>query len=84
MKCCDKYCDERIKERETEIFKLNRDLSLIHIYKIILGGNPIYYYYFGKMEKTNFYGHNTKDSHMCVNKIEKCYLKPRLIFDDGG
>ena len=42
------------------------------------------YDYCGKMNKLKFYGYYTQDSHMCVNKIENCYLKPRLIFDNGG
>ena len=42
-------------------------------------------YYCGTMEKTKFYGYNTRDSHMmCTNKNEMCYVKERLIFDDGG
>ena len=52
--------------------------------KIIMGGNPMPYYY-GTMEKTNVYGYYTNDSHMmCINKIEQCYVNIRLIFDDGG
>ena len=27
--CCEKYCDERIREREIEIFKLNRDYEIL-------------------------------------------------------
>ena len=42
------------------------------------------YDYYDKMNKLKFYGCHTQDSHMCVNKIENCYLKQRLIFDDGG
>ena len=29
VKCWEKYCDERTKERETEIFKLNRDYEIL-------------------------------------------------------
>ena len=42
------------------------------------------YDYYGKMNKLKFYGYYTQDGHMCVNKIENCYVEPRLIFDDGG
>ena len=40
--------------------------------------------YFGKMNEFGFYGYDTQDSNLCVNKIEQCYIKQRLIFDDGG
>ena len=40
--------------------------------EIIMGGNPKNYYS-GIMEKTNFYGYYTNDSHMMnVNKNEMC------------
>ena len=29
VKCWEKYCDERIKERKTEIFKLNRNYEIL-------------------------------------------------------
>ena len=61
----------------------NKNVDMIYD-KIIMGDNPMYYSY-GTMEKTNFYGYYTNDSHMmCINKIEKCYVKTRLIFDGGG
>ena len=42
-------------------------------------------YYFGIMEKIKFYGHYTENSHMMnANKIDKCYTKIRLLYDDGG
>ena len=52
--------------------------------KIIMGvSNPEHYYY-GRIEKTNFYGHYIKNSHMMnINKNERCYVNIRLIFDDG-
>ena len=51
---------------------------------IIMGSNPMYNHC-GKMNKLKFYGYYTHDSHMrYVNKFEKCYVKPRLLFDDGG
>ena len=62
----------------------NTNVDMIYD-KVIVGGNPRYYYYFGTIEKINFYGYYKKDSHMlCINKIEQCYVKKRLIFDDGG
>ena len=52
--------------------------------KIIMGDDPKNYYS-GIMEKTNFYGYYTNNSHMMnVNKNEMCYVGIRLIFDDGG
>ena len=42
------------------------------------------YDYYGKMNELKFYGYYTQDSHMWVNKIENFYVKPTLIFDDGG
>ena len=39
---------------------------------------------FDKMDDFDFWGYDTQSMSMCVNKIEKCYVKPRLIFDDGG
>ena len=124
VKCWEKYCDERIKERETEIFKLNRDYEILiqnlcmereeqidlpykiefdncfdeydekinyPILNIITNGDwteihnvDLVYDYYDKMNKLKFYGCYTQDSHMCVTEIENCYLKQRLIFDDGG
>ena len=61
----------------------NNNVDLVYD-KIIMGGNPMYYYY-GTMEHINLYGYYTNDSHMmCINKIEKCYKKIRLLYDDGG
>ena len=60
------------------------NVDLVYDKIIIMGGNPKYYYC-GKIDKINFYGYDTKDNHMmCINKIEKCYVQKRLIFDDGG
>ena len=43
------------------------------------------YDYYGKMDKLKFYGYYTQDNRMWnTNKIENCYLTPRLNFDDGG
>ena len=60
-----------------------RPVSYTHL-EIILGGNPIDYC-FGTMEKISSCGYKTKNNHMLyINKIENCYVEPRLIFDDGG
>ena len=40
--------------------------------------------YVDKMNEFSLYGYNTQTSHLCGNTIERCYVKPRLIFDDGG
>ena len=40
--------------------------------------------YFGKMNEVGFFGYDTQDSNLCVNEMEQCYIKPRLIWDDGG
>ena len=42
------------------------------------------YDYFGKMNEFGFYGYNTQNSHLCGNTIERCYVKPRLLWNDGG
>ena len=64
-------------------FTNNTDVDLIYV-KIILGGNPIDYY-LGTMEKISSYGCKTKNSRMlCITKIDKCYTKRRLLYDDGG
>ena len=44
----------------------------------------LFHDYFDKTDECDFCGYDTPSSNMCVNKIEKCYLKQRLIFDDGG
>ena len=44
----------------------------------------LFYDYFGKMNEFGLYGYNTQNSNLCGNKIENCYIKPRLIYDDGG
>ena len=44
----------------------------------------VFYDYFGKMNEFGFYGYATQESNLCVNKTEQCYIKPRLIYDDGG
>ena len=63
--------------------KIN-NADLVYDKIIIMGNNPMYDYC-GKMNELKFYGYYTQDSHMrYVNKIENCYVKPRLIFDDGG
>ena len=40
--------------------------------------------YFGKMNEFGFYSYDTQSNHLFVNKTEQCYIKPRLIYDDGG
>ena len=40
--------------------------------------------YFGKMNEFGFYGYATQESNLFANEIEQCYIKQRLIFDDGG
>ena len=40
--------------------------------------------YFGKMNTFGFYGYATQNSNLWGNEIENCYIKPRLIYDDGG
>ena len=40
--------------------------------------------YYGIMDKLKLFGYNTQDNSMWGNKIEQCYIKPRLIYDDGG
>ena len=35
-------------------------------------------------DKLKLFGYDTQDNNMYVNKIEQCYIKQRLIFDDGG
>ena len=84
----DVYCDKNLNDM-IEIINTDGDLTkndnVYMIYdKVIRGGNPEDYYY-GTMEYINLYGYYTNDSHMmCINKIEMCYIKIRLIFDDGG
>ena len=61
----------------------NTDVDLAYD-KIIMGDNPRNYYY-GEMEKTDFYGYYTNRNHtIYVNKNKMCYVIIRLIFDDGG
>ena len=52
--------------------------------RIIMGDNPVNYYY-GIMDGMNSNGYyingNNKRN---LNKNENCYIKIRLIFDDGG
>ena len=40
--------------------------------------------YLSKMNEFSLYGYNTQNSHLCSDKIERCYVKTRLIWDDGG
>ena len=40
--------------------------------------------YLNKLIEVSFYGYNTQNSHLCSDKIERCYVKPRFIWDDGG
>ena len=40
--------------------------------------------YYDITNKLKLFGYDTQDNNMCVNKTEKCYIKQRLIFDDGG
>ena len=57
----------------------NTNADLAHD-KVIMGGNPKNYYD-GILEKMNFYGYYTNDSHMmCINEIEQCYMQKRFIF----
>ena len=42
------------------------------------------YEYLNKLNEFNLYGYNTQNSYLCGDKIERCYIKTRLIFDDGG
>ena len=65
-----------------ETWTKNNNVKLIYD-AVTMRENPMHYSY-GTMEKTNFYGHNTKNSHMCIHEIEQCYAQKRLIFDDGG
>ena len=52
--------------------------------KITMGENPGNYYY-GIMEKTNFYGYYINNRNiMNFNKNELCIFDITLIFDDGG
>ena len=44
----------------------------------------LFHDYFYKTDEFDFCGYDTQNSNMCINKIEKCYLNQRLIFDDGG
>ena len=60
------------------------NVDLVYDKIIIIGSNPMYDYC-GKTNKLKFYGYYTQDGHMrYINKAENCYVKPRLIFDDGG
>ena len=40
--------------------------------------------YLSMMNEFSLYGYNTQNSHLCSDKIERCYVKTRLIWDDGG
>ena len=40
--------------------------------------------YLSMMNEFSLYGYNTQNSHLCGDKSEQCYIKPRLICDDGG
>ena len=40
--------------------------------------------YFGIMDKVKLSGYDTQSNHLFVNKTEKCDIKQRLIYDDGG
>ena len=52
--------------------------------KIIMGNDPINYYY-GLMDEVDLKGHYIKKCNiMNLNKNENCYVNIRLIFDDGG
>ena len=44
----------------------------------------LFYEYLSMMNEISWYGYNTQNSHLCGNTIERCYVKPRLICDDGG
>ena len=79
------YCDNDVLVITNTDGDFIKNTNVDLIYDIVIrGGNPKYYYY-GTMEHINLYGYYTKDSHMLgINKIEQCYVKKRLIFDDGG
>ena len=44
----------------------------------------LFHDYFDKTDDFDFCGYDTQSINMCINKTEKCYIKQRLIFDDGG
>ena len=67
--------------------KFYEPVSYTHldVYKRQVLNVDLVYDYYGKMNKQKFYGYYTQDNRVRnVNKIENCYVKPRLIFDDGG
>ena len=84
----DNCSDEKIKDVIVTIntngnWTKNTNVDMTYD-KVIMGGNPMHYYY-GILNKMNFYGYYTNNSHMMnVNKNEMCYVGIRLIFDDGG
>ena len=85
----DNYSDEHINDlivtndTDGDLTK-NNNADLVYD-KIIMGDNPRDYYY-GKMNNKDLNGYYTNDSHMVyvVNKNKMCYVKIRLIYDDGG
>ena len=68
--------DEKINDPISNIFT-NGDLTEIRNVDLV-------HDYCDKTNEFAFYGYDTQDSNMCVTDIENCYLKQRLIFDDGG
>ena len=44
----------------------------------------LFYEYLSMMNEFSLYGYNTQNSHLCGKTIERCYVKPRLIWNDGG
>ena len=66
----DTYSDEKLNDVIVIINTdgdLTKNINVNMIYdKVIMGGYPKNYYY-GTMEHINFYGHYTKDSHMCIH-----------------
>ena len=40
--------------------------------------------YLNKLIEVSFSGYNTQNSHLCGDQIERCYVEPRLIWNDGG
>ena len=83
----DGYSDENINDliatNDTEGDITIPDVDMAYD-KIIMGDDPGNYYY-GIMEKTNFYGYYINNSNiMNLNKNEMYGNNIRLIFDDGG
>ncbi len=79
-----------------EIYLNNNDYNdLIKIINLIVnefnGGDLTkipnvdrFHEYLSMMSEFSFYGYKTQNSHLCGNTIERCYVKPRLLWNDGG